>query len=186
MAVFRAGILKQRTYNQIGVYLNKLKKELGPRKAKNTNRKILQFALDEIRNNFKNERQGNGSPFAPIQTGGLRRDKNGKIYRGYAEWKAEAIRKGYNIGGRKAKGPNKVMTLTRAARNTPRAGLSNASFITGFDANSIFVESIVSRDGRQYGKIQTLQGRDFMPSVKKVRNFAIQVYEDRFKKVKPR
>ena len=78
------------------------------------------------------------------------------------------------------------MTLTRAARNTPKAGISNASFRTGFDENSILIESIVSRDGRQYGKIQTLQGRDFMPSIKKVRNFAIQVYEDRFRKVKPR
>ena len=186
MAVFRAGIFKQRTYNQIGVYLNKIKKSLSPRQQKNSNTKILEFALSEIRNNFKLEKQGNGSPFAPIQGGGLRRDKNGKIYRGYAEWKERAIRTGQNIGGRRAKGPNKIMTLTRAARNTPRAGSSNLSFRTSVTQNSIEVESIVSRKGVQYGKIQTLNGRDFMPSVKKVREFAIEIYNDRLKKIKNR
>ena len=66
MAKFRAGIFKQRTYNQIGVYLNKLKKEMKPSQARQTNLQILKRAITILKDNFKNEKQGDGTKMKPV------------------------------------------------------------------------------------------------------------------------
>ena len=52
------------------------------------------------------------------------------------------------------------------------------------------IESIAKAKGKgksfEYAKWQTLNGRDFMPSVKAVRKIALEIYERKFNQVKPR
>jgi hypothetical protein len=192
MAKFRAGIFKQRTYNQIGVYLNKLKNQLKPKQQADTNAKILAEAMKLIRQNFTNEKQGDGTPMKEVNTeatysGIETRFGPQKTSISYFDWKNNAIRKGYRVNGRTVKGPNKTMTLTRLTRTLPsRPGGDNAGWITDFNATGIYIESRASNDGFEYAKFQTLNGRNFMPTVKAISKIAKQIYEKKLNKVKSR
>ena len=196
MAKFRAGIFKQRTYNQIGVYLNRLKKQLKPKQVRATNLKILKEAVELLKDNFKNERQGDGSKMKRNKQSAYPHamSEDTMYWTGgwavsYSEWKLKAQTKGWFIksAGKKASLPFKVMRLTGRASNVPVAGKKNRSFTTEATEKGIYLESTVkSKNGVQYGKLQTLQGRDFMPSVKAVSKIAKEIYTKKFNKVKPR
>lgn len=193
MAKFRAGIFKQRTYNQIGVYLNKLKKEMKPSQARQTNLQILKRAITILKDNFKNEKQGDGTKMKRNKSTSYPQNNDRTDWGGYAqdysEWKRRAQMNGWFIPSaqRHASPPFKVMRLTGNASTVPPAGKKNFAFRTEASQNGIYIESTVKSDkGFEYGKWQTLNGRDFMPSVKAVRKIALEIYERKFNKVKPR
>ena len=110
----------------------------------------------------------------------------------YGEWKDLAQERNTYINrvSEFAKYPDKVMHLTGNASVVPPAGKTNHAFKSEASKNGIMIESIAKAKGKgksfEYAKWQTLNGRDFMPSVKAVRKIALEIYERKFNQVKPR
>ena len=123
-----------------------------PSQARQTNLQILKRAITILKDNFKNEKQGDGTKMKPVSykpyPKGRGRGAWGTM--SYVEWKDLAQERNTYINrvSEFAKYPDKVMHLTGNASVVPPAGKTNHAFKSEASKNGIMIESIAKAKGK--------------------------------------